>query len=447
MGNGSPDDTSDVQDATQAGSSNDSVNSKEPNPGRPNVVIILADDLGYGDVSYHQHPKEVHTPNIDRLASRGIRMTNAYANCSVCAPTRASLLTGRYSQRCGFFDAGDSRAGLPTDEITIADLLKQKGYKNGVFGKWHCGLDRDKHHPLNRGFHEFFGFLGHGAHDYYDLDNMPDDPQTAIWNNLQITENESGYLTDILGEKAVKYIENNKDRPFFLYLPFSAVHGPLQAPVEDIARFNTGNKDRDIYLAMLYRMDINIGKVLDKLKETGNYSNTLVFFFSDNGGVVKHANNMPLKLGKHTFYEGGIRTPMIVSWPAQLGPGENHTAVVGMDIFQTICAVTGISLPNDNKIRDGKDMLPALRSGQTMNLHEYLYFDRGYGDWAIRNGKWKLHNKRSGDLELIDLSRDISEKTNLIKQHPEIANTLQEKYRAWKEALPPKLKKLKKKSK
>ena len=409
---------------------------------QPNIVVILADDLGHGDASYHQHPDDVHTPNLDTLATDGVQMTNGYANCSVCAPTRASLLTGRYSQRFGFYDANDSRVGLPTDEITIADLLAQKGYSTGVFGKWHCGNEKDKHHPCNRGFDEFYGFLGHGGHDYFDLNHSPDeDFKTPIWNNLQITQNESGYLTDILGDKAVNFVENNKDSPFFLYLPFSAVHTPLQAPEEDIAQFNTGDRNRDIYLAMLYRMDINIGRVLDKLKETGNYENSLIFFFSDNGGVMAHANNMPLEGGKHSFYEGGIRVPFIVSWPDQLIPGKNASPVLGMDIFQTICAVTGIELPNDNKFRDGKDMMPLLRGETQLKFHEYMYWDRDDGDWAIRSGKWKLHKNRQGELTLTDLSKDIKEKTNLINQFPDIVKDLQNKYKAWRNALPPKLKK------
>ena len=410
------------------------------NQEKPNIVIILTDDQGYADASFQLHPEEINTPNIDRIAANGIKMTNGYVNCSVCAPSRASLLTGQYSQRYGFYNADDSRVGLPVDETTIADLLQQEGYKTGMFGKWHCGLDVDKHHPINRGFDTFYGFLGHGGHDYFNLDYDPEGKhRSKIWDDFTVTAGETGYLTNILGDKAVEFIENSKDDPFFLYLPFNAVHAPLQALEEDIELFNTGNEERDIYLGMLYRLDKNIGKMLDKLQATDNYENTLIFFLSDNGGTDV-ADNMPLKGNKHSFYEGGIRVPFVVSWPGQLTPGSNDTPVIGMDIFQTICAVTGIDPPQDEG-RDGKNMMPVLNGTSKDSLHEYLYWDRESGDWAIRNGKWKLHKDKHGKTMLIDLDNDISEEKNLKKKYPKIVKKLRKKYKAWRKEMPEKLNK------
>ena len=225
----------------------------------PNIVLIVSDDQGYADASCYDHPKEVSTPNIDRLARQGVRLTNAYASAYVCAPTRAGLLTGRYQQRFGFYTGGDSRTGLPLSEVTIADLLKKQGYATAVIGKWHVGI-QPQYRPLKRGFDEFYGFLGHGAHDYFDL-RITDDYTSIYRNDKPI--NDTGYLTRNLARHSVSFIERNRSRPFFLYLPFNAVHWPLQAPPENTKRFNTGNKDRKIYLSMLACMDEDIGDVLD----------------------------------------------------------------------------------------------------------------------------------------------------------------------------------------
>jgi len=254
---------------------------------KPNIVLIVSDDQGNADAGYQRNPSSVSTPSIDKLASDGVVFTDGYASAYVCSPTRAGLMTGRYQQRFGFYRAPDSRIGLPLSEVTIADVLKKEGYTSGAFGKWHLGLT-PKFHPCNRGFDEFYGFLGHGAHDYFDLklyEDGADDFHQAIYRNLE-SISDTGYLTDILAKEACSFIQNkaNKENPFFLYLPFNAVHTPMQAPEKDIALFNTGDKKRDIQLAMLHRMDIAIGKVIEQLKKEGVYENTIIFFFSDNGG-------------------------------------------------------------------------------------------------------------------------------------------------------------------
>ncbi|MHC4627054.1 MAG: sulfatase-like hydrolase/transferase, partial [Planctomycetota bacterium] len=233
--------------------------------GRPNIVVIVSDDQGYADSSCYDHPQEVSTPGIDRLAEEGVRFTNGYASAYVCAPTRAGLLTGRYQQRFGFYTAGDSRTGMPTNEITVADVLRKEGYATAIIGKWHVGLE-PQYRPLRRGFDEFYGFLGHGAHDYFKLGI--NDEHTSIYRNDKPI-NDTGYLTHNLAREAVSFIERNQNRPFFLYLPFNAVHWPLQAPGKHIDRFDTGDENRDIYLAMLACMDEAISRVLDALKRTG----------------------------------------------------------------------------------------------------------------------------------------------------------------------------------
>jgi len=405
----------------------------------PNIVIIVSDDQGYADISCYDHPQEVRTPHIDRLADQGVRFTNGYASAYVCAPTRAGLMTGRYQQRFGFYRAPDSRVGMPLSEITVADVLKKAGYVTGIFGKWHLGIEPE-YHPLKRGFSEFYGFLGHGAHDYFDLKRT--DAHTSIYRNEKIID-DTGYLTDNLGREAVSFIEKHHAKPFFLYLPFNAVHWPLQAPEEDIKQFNTGDKERDILLAMLHRMDLAVGKVLDALKRTGADRNTLIFYFSDNGGAKKNrSNNGVLRDYKHSVYEGGIRVPFIVSWPGKLPQGKvSSEPVICLDIMPTICAAINIKLPSD-RIYDGKNMLPLLRGESQGPLHEALFFDGDEGRWAVRAGKWKLL-KEKGDMELYDLQADISEKNNLADKHPPIVQRLHKTYTEWKNQMAPRIQKLK----
>ena len=406
---------------------------------RPNIVVIVSDDQGYADSSCYDHPKEVDTPSIDSLASEGVRLTSGYASAYVCAPTRAGLLTGRYQQRFGFYSGPDSRVGIPLKEVTIADLLKKEGYATGVFGKWHVGFEPD-YRPLKRGFDEFYGFLGHGAHDYFKLE-ITSEHNSIYRNNQKI--NDTGYLTNNLAREAVSFIERHRERPFFLYLPFNAVHWPLQALQEHLERFDTGNPERDIYLAMLTCMDEAIGRVLEALKQAGVDDNTLVIFFSDNGGARKnHADNGVLRDYKHTVYEGGIRVPFIVRWPDRFPKGTVcDEPVISLDVMPTICAAVGAELPGD-RLYDGKNMLPVLEGLSKAPLHEILFWDDGADQWAVRAGKWKLLSFK-GSLELYDLHADIGEKNNLREQNPQIVERLQRAYTAWKNQMAPQLRKTK----
>ncbi|MCP5118458.1 MAG: sulfatase-like hydrolase/transferase, partial [bacterium] len=375
------------------------------------------------------------SPNLDRIAEAGVRFTNGYASAYVCAPTRAGLLTGRYQQRFGFYTASDSRTGMPTSEITIADVLRGAGYATGVFGKWHVGLEPE-YQPLERGFDSFYGFLGHGAHDYFKLGRSS--PHNSIRRNREIID-DTGYLTDNLAREAVAFIHQHRQRPFFLYLPFNAVHWPLQAPEADVKRFSTGNENRDIYLAMLHRMDLATGAVLDALDKLGLTGNTLVIFFSDNGGAQKnHANNGVLRDFKQSVYEGGLRVPFLVSWPARLPRGvTNDEPVISLDVFPTICAAAGAPLPDD-RIYDGKDLLPLLTGETKGPVHDALFWDGDDRKQAARAGKWKLVKNR-GATELYNLEDDPGESKNLYDHHPDILKRLETLFTKWRSQMAPRL--------
>lgn len=399
---------------------------------RPNVVIILADDQGNADCGFQRSPSTISTPSIDKIAANGVVFTNGYASGYVSAPTRAGFMTGRYQQRFGFYTANDSRQGMPLSEITIADVMKKEGYRTGIFGKWHLGIE-EAYHPLNRGFQDFYGFLGHGGHDYYNFTCETDKNYECITRNFTPVSDE-GYLTDILANEASNFIKTNSEKktPFFLYLPFNAVHSPLQAPEEDIKRFNTGSHDRDVQLAMIYRMDIAIGKVIQELKDRGVYENTIIFYFSDNGGSkASSAVNLPLRDFKQSVYEGGLRVPFVMSWPAKLKHAVCNEPVISFDIMPTICAALNIKLPSDI-IYDGKNFLPAIQGKLEEPLHKDLFWDGAENRWAVREGKWKLVFDKKAVLELYDLVTDQSESTNLASQYPEKVNDLKLKYETWR---------------
>jgi len=297
---------------------------------------------------------------------------------------------------------------------------------------------------LQRGFDEFYGFLGHGAHDYFKL-QITDEYNSIYRNDKPI--NDTGYLTDNLAREAVSFIERHHRRPFFLYLPFNAVHWPLQAPDDYIKRFNTGDENRDIYMAMLTSMDEAIGKVLDALKQTGADGDTLVIFFSDNGGARKNfANNGALRDYKQSVYEGGIRVPFIVRWLGNLPKAAVCSEpVISVDIVPTILSAVGVGLPSD-RVYDGKDILPVLRGETTEPLHRALFWYDGSQQWAVRAGKWKLLS-RKGVLELYDIDTDISEKHNLAAERPEVVEELKGIYAEWRSQMGEQISKQRKRTK
>jgi arylsulfatase A-like enzyme len=293
-------------------------------PRPPNVVVILTDDQGYADISFNpHHPKEVSTPHLDALAREGVWFRQGYITGNVCSPTRAGLLTGRYQQRAGVYTAGEGGRGMAQSEKIFPLFLKPAGYTTAAFGKWHLGLTLEQS-PIGRGFDQWYGFLGRGGHDYFDLAQTNPDVGPMYRDGKEIKD--SGYLTTRLTEEAVAFIKENKAQPFYVHLAYNAVHSPAQAPAEDIARYRKQfpeiTEARAILMAMLYHLDLGVGRVVDTLKEGGVWENTLLFFLTDNGGSrAMGAVNTPLRGAKQQNYEGGIRTPFIVSWPAGFAGG------------------------------------------------------------------------------------------------------------------------------
>lgn len=396
-------------------------------PTKPNIVLIVADDLGYADVLFNpRHSKEVTTPNLDALAKEGLIFRQGYVTGHVCSPTRAGLMTGRYQQRVGIYTAGEGGSGLPMTEKIFPQYLKTAGYATCQLGKWHLG-PTPEWSPALRGFDEVFGFLGRGAHDYFKLDD-PDDPIYRGTNAIH----ETGYLTDRLGEEAVSFVQRHTAQPFFLYLAFNAVHAPLQAPADEIAKFNTGSTERNTLLAMGKRMDDAIGKLVTTLKKEGRWNNTLLFFISDNGGpLAQTADNTPLRGGKHQDYEGGIRVPFLVCWPDQIKGGrESQAPVISLDFLPTALAAAGLPSPTDQPL-DGINLLPIAR-GETPPTSRNLFWCSGSieGWWAIRSGDWKLVAQKS-KIELFDLGKDSSEQTDLAKANPEKIAELTKLHDAW----------------
>jgi len=398
---------------------------------KPNIVVIVADDLGYADLGC-QGSKEVATPNIDSIAKNGVRFTSGYVSCPVCSPTRAGIMTGRYQERFGHeFNPGpptaaDEKFGLPLSEKTLADRLKTAGYQTGMVGKWHLGY-RPEYHPMKRGFDEYFGFLA-GAHPYLAGKGAKENP---ILRGTQEVE-EKEYLTDAFTREAVAYIERHKEQPFFLYLTYNAVHAPLQAIEKYRQRVpKDAEGKRATYLAMLAALDDGVGAVMAKLRDTKLEDDTLIFFISDNGGPTQAttSRNDPLRATKATVWEGGIRVPFMVQWKNHLPANKVYDQpLIGLDIAPTALAAAGERLPEDANY-DGVNLLPYLMGKNDQPPHEKLFWRFGPQS-AVRAGDWKLVSIR-GTEELFNLADDIGERKNLAAQKPEKLKELHDALKAW----------------
>lgn len=410
---------------------------------RPNILIIVGDDMGYADVGFHGC-KDIPTPHLDALAAAGVRCTSGYVSGPYCSPTRAGLLTGRYQQRFGheFNPGGGGAHGLPLTEVTLADRLKAAGYTTGLVGKWHLG-NEPAMHPQKRGFDEFFGFLG-GAHDYFKPAGILRGKEPA---------NEHGYLTDTLGSEAAAFIERHKAAPWFLYLSFNAVHTPMQADAARLEKFaGIADQKRRTYAAMMSAMDDAIGLVRRKLADSGLDQNTLTFFISDNGGpampgvTINGSRNHPLRGSKRTTLEGGIRVPFVVSWPTRVKPGVYEQPVIQLDAHVTALAAAGVATESGAK-GDGVDLVPFLSGEKTNAPHEALYWRFGK-QMAIRVGDYKLvrydstadgGGGRRGQgvsaLRLYHLASDIGESKDLAAEMPEKFKELETRWSAWNATL------------
>ncbi len=433
-------------------------NHTQPGSKKTNVVVILADDLGYCDTNLYKCD-EVPTPNINSIARDGVLFSAGYVASSVCAPSRAGLMTGRYPQRFGFeFNNGPPRRteekglGMPRSEITLAQAMKQAGYTTGIVGKWHLG-NTQQQQPLSRGFDHFFGTF-HGATLYgnndmpglktitvKDEENFPEKrtPRIGIYKDRELVE-ENEYLTDALTREAINFIGQHQKEPFFLYLSYTAVHTPLQATEKYLKRFEkVTNPAQQVYRAMVSALDDGVGAVLGKLKEIGLEKNTIIIFLSDNGcpTYTNVCSNFPLNGGKTIYYEGGVRVPFAMKWSGQIPAGRVYDQpIISLDIFPTVVEAVGAKLPKDRVI-DGVNLLPYLNGQKTSPPHEMLFWRSG-SNIAVRDSKWKLW--KSGDRVTLffDLRNDISEKVNLASQHPEVVERLNQALSDWnRQLLPP----------
>jgi arylsulfatase A-like enzyme len=405
----------------------------KPEAKKPNVVLILADDMGYADVGCHGC-KDIPTPHIDSIAKNGVRFTDAYASAPWCSPSRAGLLTGRYQQRFGyeFNPTGAEGQGLPLTEATLADRLKAAGYATGIVGKWHLGRD-EKRIPTARGFDEFFGFLG-AQHSYLPAGGRAAG-RAAIYRGTE-TVREPEYLTDALGREAAAFIEKHKTKPFFLYLPFNAVHIPMEATDKYLKRFaDIKDERRRTYAAMQSAMDDAIGMVLKKLRDSGLEENTLVIFLSDHGGAAgsrtpNGALNTPLRCAKLDLYEGGIRIPFLMQWKAKLTGGTTfRQPIIHLDLFPTILSAAEVDVKADWKL-DGVNLLPHLTGETGVAPHDLLFWRMG-NQFAARKGNWKLVRNDEKSAQLYDLAVDIGETTDLCAKHPNTFKELETAWKAW----------------
>lgn len=444
-----------------------------PTPGQstqfPNLILIVADDLGYGELGC-QGNQQIPTPHIDSIATNGIRFTDGYVTGPFCSSSRAGLLTGRYQTRFGYErnpigeKNEDPSIGLPKDEVTLAELLQDRGYATGLVGKWHLGGSA-QYHPFRNGFDEFFGFMHEGHYfvppPYRSVTTMlrrkmlpfgkqgrwtsndrklilsthmgynePDyDADNPIYRGGQPVD-EQLYLTDAFTRESIDFIKQHQERPFFLYLAYNAVHSPLQGADHYMEKF-TSIEDihRRIFAAMLSNMDDSVGDVLETVSDLKLSEKTLIIFISDNGGPTREltSSNAPLRGEKGHVYEGGIRVPFLMQWTNHLPAGKVYREpVISLDIYATIASLAGATPPK-NKSLDGVNLLPFLTAQQNGTPHEALFW-RSMNKSAFRAGDWKAvrnpHRGKGGDWELYNLRADIGEKDDLKSQYPDRLKSL-----------------------
>jgi arylsulfatase A-like enzyme len=401
---------------------------------RPNVVLILADDMGYADLGCYGC-KDIRTPNLDRLARGGTRLTNFYSNGPVCTPTRAALMTGRWQQRVGLEWAiypGQKMPGLPASETSLARMLKDAGYRTGMFGKWHLGY-RKEYGPNAHGFDVFEGLLS-GNIDYYSKKERNGE---LDWYENTTPKEEKRYSTDVITDRAVAFIDDNHKGPFFLYVPYNGVHWPFQPPgkpadVREPATWLRGN--RKDYAAMLERLDQGVGKVLAALERHRLTDNTLVIFTNDNGGE-RYSDNGPFFHHKATVWEGGIRVPCILRWPGKV-PARKVSAQpsISMDLTATVLAACKVRPPKGRTL-DGIDLTGLLGKDRVVERTFFWRIDRdGRKQKAVRSGDWKYVS--DGDIELLfDLSADPGERKDVAYHHPDKVKLLRSKLGEWEKEM------------
>ena len=402
---------------------------------QPNIVFILADDMGYGDLGCYGHPT-AKTPVIDRLAREGVRFTQHYANGPECSPTRTAFLTGRYQQRTdglecaigtgnvGRYDdairlAKARQLGLPAKQAVLPSALKKPGYSSGVFGKWHLGYE-PQFNPLEHGWDDFFGYMGGNVH-YFNHRELSD---LHVLYRGRLPVYEEGYMTHLITDSSLDFIERNKDRPFFLFVSHETPHFPFQGPGDEKKRVDKSNwtePDAKTYVAMLEDLDGEVGRVLAALKKHKLEENTLVVFVSDNGGFARAANMGPLSGAKSTTLEGGIRVPLIMRWPGRIKPGTTSSQVSAtFDLTRSILSLAGAEVPPEQL--DGFDLVNHITAGRK-DFSRTLFWrgKRGERTWsAVRSGDLKYVRKVEGETSewLFNLAGDIAEKNDLSSSRP-----------------------------
>jgi len=429
---------------------------------RPNVLLIVSDDQGYQDLGCYGNA-EIKTPHLDRLAAGGVRLTEFYVSWPACTPSRGSLLTGRYPQRNGTYDMYRNEApdygkkytaaeyavtferiaGMDTREVLLPAVLDKGGYTSGIFGKWDLGVHR-RFLPLARGFDEFYGFTNTGI-DYYTHERYG--VPSMYRNNRPTQEDKGTYCTYLFQREALRFLKENHQQPFFLYVPFNAPHGAsnldpdirgsVQAPEEYLGMYplpeDAGKRARRRagYMAAVTCMDAAIGEMLDLLDEFELADDTLVIFFSDNGGSGL-ADNGPLRGGKSRMFEGGLRVPCLVRFPGRIPPGTVcDEFLTALEVFPTIVAAAGTK-PPERVVLDGFDMLPVL-AGRRESPRTEMFWQRR-ADRAARVGNWKWVDSRRGD-GLFDLRNDVAEQHDLSAEKPEVLAMMKERFAAWKKRM------------
>lgn len=409
-------------------------------PAQPNIILIMADDLGYGGIGSYGEAA-IHTPHLDELARHGIRFTDFHANAPVCTPTRAALLTGNYQQRSGLegviYARGESReTGLDTAQVTIAKLLKESGYVTGIMGKWHLGYGKE-FNPVHYGFDEFRGYVSGNVdyHSHYDNTGVYD-----WWHNLD-TVQEEGYVTDLITRHSVDFINRHKGQAFFLYIPHEAPHVPFQGrddppyrfPGEAFTYYGPVEDRQRAYKEMVEVMDEGIGQVIDALKQNNLEENTLVFFLSDNGAEI-FGNNGTLNGQKGNLLEGGHRVPAIAYWKNKIPAGESPETLMSMDLMPTILKITETPFPENHQF-DGIDFSSLLFEDQ--KIEERTVFWRYNIQKAARKNEWKLLISNR-DTVLYNLDKDLKESMDVSEKHPEILEDLIDRLAAWEMNVGPK---------
>lgn len=422
----------------------------------PNLIVILTDDHGYADVGFNGC-NDIPTPHIDSIAENGVRFTNGYVSFPVCGPSRAGLLTGRYQDRFGFttnpsVDPGNPVAGLPQSEENMAEVLSKVGYKSAIIGKWHMG-SHPIHHPLNRGFDYFYGFLT-GGHNYYPdqltLNDLSEVTRRWQWYRTRIMENHErvdtdDYLTDELSDATVRFIEeqDSGEQPFFVYLAYNAPHTPLQATEKYLSRFpDIQDENRRTYAAMVSAVDDGVGRVLAALRKKGLEESTLVFFLSDNGGASNNSSeNGELRGVKSDLFEGGIRVPFAMQWRGTVPSGMDYEEpIISLDIMGTIAELTGVEIAKERPL-DGINLIPFLTGKAEGAPHDRLFWRKWEQQaMAIRAGDSKLVSngqRKQKRPNLYDLNTDLGEQNNLRAMSPEKVSQLQQEWDEWNSQLKP----------